>query len=137
MDRQAANKRVVRSYASAFSAGDLDRVRRLFAPDASVHGVLGWGALDVAMPIWRELVAGFGPRLEIEDLVAEGDTVAARMTESGTFRAPFRSQPPTGRGYEVTAMEWFELKDGLIRRRWGARDVAAIARQAGLRLEEG
>lgn len=102
-----------------------------------MHGVQGWGSLAAAMPVWRDLVESFGLHLEIEDLVAESDTVAARMTESGVFRAPFRGQTPTGRGYEVAAMEWFELKDGLIRRRWGARDAAAIARQTGLRLAEG
>jgi hypothetical protein len=29
-------------------------------------------------------------------------------------------------------MEWFEVRAGLIRRRWGARDSAAQARQMGL-----
>lgn len=131
MDRQAANKRVIRTYAAAFSAGDLDRVVALFTPDAVVRGVLGWGGIQVAIPVWRELVSGLGMRLEIEDLVAEGDTVAARMTEHGIFRGPFRGQAPTGRAYEVPAMEWFELSEGRIRRRWGARDFAAIARQIG------
>jgi hypothetical protein len=29
-------------------------------------------------------------------------------------------------------MEWFEVRDGLIQRRWGARDSASINRQMGL-----
>ena len=36
---------------------------------------------------------------------------------------------------EVVAMEWLELRDGDIRRRWGARDSASQARQIGLQLE--
>jgi predicted ester cyclase len=31
--------------------------------------------------------------------------------------------------YEIVAMEWFEIEDGRIARRWGARDSAAITRQ--------
>jgi hypothetical protein len=31
-------------------------------------------------------------------------------------------------------MEWFAMRDGLIYRRWAARDAAAIARQMGLAL---
>lgn len=35
------------------------------------------------------------------------------------------------RRLELLAMEWSELKDGRIQRRWGARDSAAQARQLG------
>jgi steroid delta-isomerase-like uncharacterized protein len=135
-ERLDANKQVVRAYAEAFSAGDLDRLVGLFTPDAVVHGVLGWGRMDAVVPVWRELISGLGLRLAVEDLLAEGETVAARFTESGEFRGSFRGQPPTGRRYEVVAMEWFELRDGLIRRRWGARDFGAIARQIGLALAD-
>jgi predicted ester cyclase len=132
--RLEANKDVVRAYAEAYGAGDLDRLVGLFTPDAVVHGVLGWGRMDVVVPVWRELFAAFRPILAIEDLLAEGDSVAARLLESGTFLGSFRGQAPTGRSYEVVAMEWFELRDGLIRRRWGARDFSAVARQIGLTL---
>lgn len=130
--RLDANKAVVRAYAEAFGAGDPDRLASLFTPDAVVHGVLGWGRMDVAVPVWRELFAAFRPRLIVEDLLAEGESVTARFLESGCFVGPFRGQAPTGRGYEVVALEWFELRDGLIRRRWGAKDFAAIGRQVGL-----
>lgn len=130
--RLEANKGVVRAYAEAYSAGDVDRLVSLFTPDAVVHGVLGWGRMDAVVPVWRELFAAFRPVIVIEDLLAEGDSVAARLIDRGTFVGPFRGQAPTGRGYEVLAMEWFELRDGLIRRRWGARDFSAVARQAGL-----
>jgi len=126
------NKAVVQQYVEAFNRGDLDALRALFTPDAVIHGVLGSGGLEVAAPVWRELHAAFGVTLTVEDLVAEGDRVAARYTERGTFVGPFRGQPPTGRSYEIGAMEWFILRDGRIARRWGARDSAAQARQIGL-----
>ena len=68
----------------------------------------------------------------LEDLVAEGDRVAARYTERGTFAGSFRGREPTGRSYEIGAMEWFVLREGRIAARWGARDSAAQARQVGL-----
>ena len=67
-------------------------------------------------------------------MVAEDDVVAVRYTERGTFVAPFRVQQPTGRSFELVAMEWFTLKEGKIHRRWGARDVASQARQLGMPL---
>lgn len=129
MEDSDRNKGVVLAYVAAFNAGDFDKLRALHAPDAVIHGVMGWGPIDEVIPIWRELHEGLAINLAVEDLVAEGDTVAARFTERGTFRAPFRGKAPTGKTYELTAMEWYVLKDGLIHRRWGARDAASQARQ--------
>jgi len=130
-----SNKGVVRQYVEAFNRGDIPALTALFAPDALIYGVLGWGGLDAAAPVWRELHDAFGIQLTIEAMAAEGDTVAVRYTERGTFRRPFRGQEPTGRSYELVAMEWFELAGGKIRRRWGARDAASQARQLGLPLK--
>ncbi len=127
-----SNKAVVEHYVEAFNRGDFERLRSLFTPDAAIYGVLGFGSIDVAMPVWTELHHGLAMTLTIEGLMAEGDVVAARYTERGTFVGPFRGHEPTGKSYEITAMEWFELKDGKIHRRWGARDFAAQARQIGL-----
>lgn len=132
----ATNKQIVQAYVDAFNHGDVDALACLFAPDALVHGVLGAGGLDVARPIWRELIGCFAINLEVLDLVAEGDRVAARYRERGRSVASFRGGPVTRQAYEIPAMEWFEISDGLIRQRWGARDLAAQFRQMGLPLPE-
>src|SRR4051794_8319159 len=128
------NKRTVREYIEAFNRGDIEALRELFTDDALVYGVLGWGALPEAEPIWRDLHEGFQLALHAEQMIAEGDMVAVRYTERGTFVAPFRGQPPTGKSFELVAMEWFILQDGKINRRWGARDAASQARQLGMPL---
>jgi len=128
------NKSVVQKYVEAFNAEDYDTLRQLFAPDALVYGVLGWGEIDKVITIWKEIHAAFALRLQIEALAAEGDTVAARYTERGTSVGEFRGQAPTGKSFEVVAMEWFIIKDGRIHRRWGARDSASQFRQMGLSL---
>lgn len=128
------NKSVVLRYVEAFNHEDYETLRRLFTPDALVYGVLGWGEIKKAIPIWKEIHAAFGLRLQVEALAAEGDTVAARYTERGTSVGEFRGQAPTGKSFEVVAMEWFTIKDGLIHRRWGARDSASQFRQMGLSL---
>ena len=131
---QDINKNVVLQYVDAFNRGDMAALQQLFAPDALVYGVLGWGGLDKAIPIWREIRAAFAIQLQVEAMVAEGDTVAVRYTERGTSNGPFRGQPATGQSYEIVAMEWFLMQDGKIQRRWGARDSATQFRQMGLGL---
>jgi steroid delta-isomerase-like uncharacterized protein len=130
-----SNKEVVRAYVDAFNRGDMEALRSLFTEDAQIQGVLGWGGMDVVVPIWEELHAAFGITLTIEDMIAEGDVVAVRFVDSGSSRAAFRGQGPTGGSYEVVAMEWFVMRDGRIHRRWGARDSASQARQMGLKVE--
>jgi steroid delta-isomerase-like uncharacterized protein len=132
MTTPESNKQVVHEYVEAFNRGDMEALRRLFTPDAVVQGGLGWGGLDVVVPIWEELHAAFGIELIVDAIIAEGDTVAVRYTERGKFVGPFRGNAPTGKPFELVSMEWFTLRDGKIERRWGARDAASQARQIGL-----
>jgi predicted ester cyclase len=128
MNREA----LVRAYVAAFNAGDWERMTELFTPDATIRGVLGWGGLDVALPVWKELHEGMAMRLAIDDLILSGDRASALLTETGKFVGPFRGlagEQPTGRAYEIVAIEWFEFAGDRIMRRWGARDSGAIRSQ--------
>lgn len=132
MSIEEESKTVVRRYVEAFNRGDLEALRGLLAEDAEIQGVFGQGIFERIEPIWRQLIEGYAIHLEILGLIAEGNVVAARYKESGTFRAPAFGHQPTGKSYELVAMEWFEIEEGRIKRRWGARDAAAQARQLGI-----
>jgi len=126
------NKAVVSAYVEAMNAGDWDRLLSLFAPDARIQGVTGSGGLDFALPIWKQLHDGLNMALVVQEMVAEGDIVAVRYREHGCWTAPFLGfTEPTGKTYELVAIEWFEIANGRIAGRWGARDGAAQARQLG------
>jgi len=134
MSAEQEAKAVVRAYVEAFNRGDLKALESLLADDAEIQGVMGKGQFKAIEHIWRGLIEGYGMQLAIQDLVAEGPVVAARYIETGTFRAPAFGHEPTGKSYELVAMEWFEIEDGKIKRRWGARDSAALARQLAIPL---
>ena len=126
------NKSVILAYADAFTRGDFELVSSLCTPDARIHGVLGASGLDFVVTAWKELHHAFGLRLRVEEMVAEGDTVAVRYTESGVSRNSFRGGPVTGKSFSVVAMEWFKFRNGKIAERWGVRDSSAIRIQMGL-----
>lgn len=125
-------KGVVRRYVDAFNRGDLAGLKALLAEEAEIQGVMGKGIFEKVEPVWRQLIEGYGVQLAIQDMIAEGGVVAARYIESGTFKAPAFGNQPTGRSYSLVAMEWFEIEAGKIKRRWGARDAASLARQLGI-----
>jgi steroid delta-isomerase-like uncharacterized protein len=131
---EESNKEIVRKYVEAFNNGDIDALLPLFTDDAVVHGVLGWGKLAEVVPIWREIHEAFAIKMEVDAIIAEGDTVAVRYIERGTSVGSFRGGPITGRSFEVVAMEWFIFRSGRIQKRWGARDFASQSRQMGLPL---
>jgi steroid delta-isomerase-like uncharacterized protein len=132
MTTEEEAKAVVRRYVEAFNQGDLDGLKALLAEDAEIQGVMGKGLFEKVEPIWRQLIEGYGIQFKVEGLIAEGNVVAARYVETGTFRNPAFGNQPTGRSYELVAMEWFEIEGGKIKRRWGARDAASQARQLGI-----
>ncbi|WP_019143327.1 ester cyclase [Noviherbaspirillum massiliense] len=132
MTLEEQNKAVVMRYVEAFNRGDLQALRSLLHDDAEIQGVMGKGLFERIEPVWRQLIEGYGMQLRVEELVAEENIVAARYTETGTFKAPAFGHQPTGKSYELVAMEFFEIREGRIKRRWGARDSASQLRQLGV-----
>ncbi len=65
----------------------------------------------------------------IEDLVAEGDTVVARMRMRGTHRGVFRGTAATGRVVDAAVYRTFRLVDGKIAEHYALFDTAALLRQ--------
>ena len=126
------NQEAVQEYVRAFNAGDIEALRKVFAPDALIHGALGWGKFDEIAPMWRLLHGSLGMNLAVEQIIEDGDNVVVRYTERGHFVGEFRGQPPTRQTSEVIAIEWFQMEGGLIQRRWGVRDSISHFKQLGV-----
>jgi predicted ester cyclase len=74
-------------------------------------------------------------RMEIVELIAEGDSVAAHFHCSGTHRGEWRGVAPTGRRFEnVDEIYIFQVRDGRIAAALGLEDNAKRTRQLGIEL---
>ncbi len=71
----------------------------------------------------------------IEELIAEGDLVAGRLTMRGTHDGPLMGMPPTGRPVEQARMHFVRFRDGKAIEHWGVRDDVGMLRQLGLMPE--
>jgi predicted ester cyclase len=78
----------------------------------------------------RETLSPFS--LTIEDMVADGDKVWARMTGRGTDSKGYRGRPPTGKSFAITVIDVCRFEDGKITEHWGVPDRFHQLAQLGL-----
>lgn len=128
------NKQAVLSYIEAFNRGDIDTLCALFSPDALIYGPLGWGCIDKVKAIWHAKMKSFNVNLQVQSIIAEDDVVAVRCIERGKSTQPFRAEPELCDTYEVVEMEWFEIRNGFIHRRWCARDSVSIYKKMSMQV---
>ena len=89
MNSVEKNKAIVETYVSAMNERDFTKLRAVFHDDARIEGVTGAAPVDEAMIVWRALTGSLNMTLKVEGMVAEGDIVVVRFTESGRWTAPF------------------------------------------------
>jgi steroid delta-isomerase-like uncharacterized protein len=86
----------------------------------------------------REFRAGFPDfRMELQDIIAEGDTVSMRWTVTGTHLGEFNGVPATGRKGIITGMNFVRMKDGRIVEGWQQLDVMSLLEQLGILPKKG
>ncbi len=70
--------------------------------------------------------------LSIDQMIAEGDTVATRLTFRGTQTGNFLSIPPTGKQVAVPALDMARFADGKLVEHWGGPDQMSLMQQLGV-----
>ncbi len=68
-------------------------------------------------------------RVEIDDVVADGDRVALRLTIRGTHQGEFVGIPATGRQVSYISHEFYRVADGLIAEEWICSDTGTLFQQ--------
>ena len=79
------------------------------------------------------LFAGFPEdEVTIGEIVAEGDRVAYRGTETGTHTAEFLGIPATGKTATWTEVQFFRFQDGKVAEHWIDVDIYSWFQQLGI-----
>lgn len=135
------NKNIVRNYQDAYNTGDFDALADVVAADVRTPNIVPGmpPGLEGAIAVHRTTLLGMPDYLTtIEDLIAEGDKVVARVTMTGTHTGDFWGIPPTGRQVRLTAIYIVRIANGKIVEHWGEEDGVKVLKQLGfkLRLEQ-
>jgi steroid delta-isomerase-like uncharacterized protein len=67
----------------------------------------------------------------VDQMVADGDTVAIRYTMTGTQRGTFAGVPATGKAVTAQSMAFYRLDDGKIVEERAQLDMLAVFHQIG------
>lgn len=128
-----ANKDVVRRlFEDVFNRGDVEAAAALVHLDYIQHSPLARPGLAGLQAFVIEVRSAFADlSFTIEDLLAEGDRVVARVTATGTHRAPFLGIDATGRAVRAQSIDIFLVRDGKLAEHWDVLDVHAILLQLG------
>lgn len=82
---------------------------------------------------WKKWLQGFPDlRFDVEELVAEGDTVVSRWILTGTHTGEFLGYPPTGKKVKVHGMSLDHLKDGVVVSGCDGWDALGFRQQLGI-----
>jgi predicted ester cyclase len=102
--------------------GDLDAAEDLFAPEQA----------EAARQEASDFRRGFPDVVStIEDLVAEGDRVAARWSARATHQGEYVGVAPTGKEVEFTGISVYRIEAGRIAESWTVEDDLGLMRQIG------
>jgi steroid delta-isomerase-like uncharacterized protein len=117
------------------NAGDIDGFASHLADDFVEHEETPGLAptKDGVKAFFRMQLAAFPDlRMDVEDVVADGDKVVARVRYTATNRGAFMGMPATGRGVAVELIDMFRFgADGLVHEHWGVMDALAMMQQLG------
>jgi steroid delta-isomerase-like uncharacterized protein len=129
-----ASKALVRAWVEVWNTGDLDAVDGLLAPGFVRHDPNApevHGAAEERQLIAMYRAAFPDLRFTVDAIVAEGDTVAVRLTAVGTHRGELLGIPPTGKAVRVAVMETYRIADGRIAEQWVVMDALGMMQQLG------
>jgi predicted ester cyclase len=121
----------VRALYAAVNVGDLAAVEAVYDPERSWappgDQPLGRDAVLAAFRALRTAFPDFHD--QVEALVAEDDTVVARVRSSGTHQGDFYGVAATGRRVRWRSIDMFRFADGRCIEHWLATDSLGLLSQ--------
>ena len=126
---------VRRWFEEVWNQGRAEAIDELLADHAAVHGL---GATDLHgsaefKPFYSAYRNAFPDlTIQIDDIVAEGDVVAARWSGIGTHRGDGLGFAATGRRVHFNGMTFIRVEGGKMVEGWNSFDQLGMLQQLGV-----
>ncbi len=130
---------IKRLFSEVWNARHVDIVPEILSPDVilqydqgELKGITKWKE-----KFYKPIVEAFPDvRLEIEDIVADGDLVVTRWKARGTLKGTLFGVLPTDEVIEFKGTSWMKVFEGKIVAMWTHWDVSYLIQQLHLEVKK-
>ncbi len=133
-DAKAVIRRYFQAIDEACEQGNADIVDEFLAPDFIEHNP--FPGIPPTREGWKQAFNGFvkgAPGYHVvDDLIAEGDKVAGRVTAYGRHTGDLFGIPATGKEIRVTGIAIWRVRDDRIVEHWHETDQLGLLQQLGV-----
>ena len=139
MSEQSNRELIVRHFDEIFNRGNLAFVEEAYTEDAIIHDAIlpsvppGPGGIRRYVRTYGEPVPDI--HFEVQELIADGDTMAAQWIASGTQVGTLLGLPSTGRRVEASGVSVYRMEEGRIAEAWVYWDVIALLKSLGVEFK--
>ena len=129
------NKAIIRRNYETADRNDLTTFSEQLAPDLVLHypGMSGPLNREALIQMMKVMFSGLTQRQHVfEDQIAEGDTVATRLTLHAVHTGEFQGMPASGKEIVVPQIAIHRIRNGKIVEVWVSSDDISMMKQLGL-----
>ena len=131
------NKHTLRRFYEAIDRQEIAALDRFVSANYIDHNPLPMPGAAAGFEGLKQAFAAFVTAFPdsvhtLEDIVAEGDKVVARVVGKGTHRAPFMGVPASGRQISMEGIAIYRFEHGKIVEKWGQQDRLGVMIQLGV-----
>ena len=129
------NKQVILQVFESYNQQDMEKAEKLYSPKQHIFHFPGAPPMD-----WnshKQFIIGLSKafpdlHFKVEDILAEGDRVAYRLTVSGTHKGEFQGIPPTNKKVSFSSTGISNIVDGKVGEDRVDADTMGLMQQLGV-----
>ncbi len=122
-------------YDDVRAGSDIDAaIEKYMADDFVEHEVVPGieATRDTPRQMFKMMHAAFPDfRMEVLEMLQDGDKVVTRLKMLGTHEGEFMGVPASGNQVEVSGIDILQLRGDKVIAHWGVTDIAAMMEQIG------
>ena len=123
---------LLEKWLEAGDAGDVEAFHHYLHDDVVVHAPMGLSStgIEEEKDVWRSAVAAIADlRHDVQEVIVDGDSTAARTVVTGRLVAAFAGVPPSAEPFRLDQVVFAHLRDGKAAEVWEVADVGVLLRR--------
>lgn len=125
-------KSLLEKWLEAGDAGDFEAFGEYLHADVVVHAPLGLSTTGISeeKEVWRAARSAIlDLRHDVQEVIAEGSSMAARVVVTGTVVDELAGVRATGRPFALNQVVFAHVRDGKATEIWEVADVGVLLRE--------